>query len=55
MDQRYPDRDLFVTNREMKMAGDFVHKACFVCVDRGFRETAIALPKTDVDVGLPPP
>ena len=25
------------------MAGDFVYKGCFVCVDRGFRETAIAI------------
>jgi hypothetical protein len=54
-DERYPARDLFITNREMKMAGDFVYKACFVCVDRGLRETAIALPKSDVDLGLPPP
>ena len=52
-DERYPSRDLFITQREMKMAGDFVYKACFVCVDRGFRETAIALPKSDVDLGLP--
>lgn len=55
LDERYPLRDLFVTNREMKMAGDFVYKGCFVCVDRGIRETAIALPKSDIDVGLPPP
>ena len=54
LDERYPPRDLFVTNREMKMAGDFVYKGCFVCVDRGFRETAIALPKGDVELGLPP-
>jgi hypothetical protein len=54
VDERYPARDLFVTNREMKMAGDNVYKACFVCVDRGFRETAIVLPKSDVELGLPP-
>ena len=54
MDARYPDRDLFITNREMKMAGDFVYKACFVCVDRGLRETAIVLPKADIELGLPP-
>jgi hypothetical protein len=54
LDEPYPPRDLVVTNREMKMAGDFVYKGCFVCVDRGFRETAIALPKGDVDLGLPP-
>jgi hypothetical protein len=55
LDERYPARDLFITNREMKMAGDFVYKGCFVCVDRGIRETAIALPKSDIDLGLPPP
>jgi len=55
VDERYPERDLFITNREMKMAGDNVYKACFVCVDRGFRETAIVLAKSDVDLGLPPP
>ncbi len=54
VDDRYPKRDLFVTNREMKMGSDNVFKACFVCVDRGFRETAIVLPKGDVELGLPP-
>lgn len=54
VDERYPVRELFITNREMKMGNDNVYKACFVCVDRGFRETAIVLPKTDVDLGLPP-
>ena len=54
VDERYPARDVFVTNREMKMAGDNVYKACFVCVDRGYRETAIVLPKSDVELGLPP-
>lgn len=54
VDERYPDRDLFITNREMKMGSDNVFKACFVCVDRGFRETAIVLPKGDVELGLPP-
>ena len=53
-DTPYPARDVFVTNREMKMAQDSVFKACFVCVDRGFKETAIALPKGDVEAGLPP-
>jgi len=55
VDERYPARDLFITNREMKMGSDNVYKACFVCVDRGLRETAIVLPKADVDLGLPPP
>ena len=54
VDERYPARDLFITNREMKMGSDNVYKACFVCVDRGFRETAIVLVKSDVDLGLPP-
>lgn len=54
VDERYPERDLFITNREMKMAGDNVSKACFVCVDRGFRETAIVIAKSDADLGLPP-
>jgi len=54
VDEPYPPRDVFVTNRELKMGSDNVFKACFVCVDRGFRETAIALPKSDVELGLPP-
>lgn len=54
VDAPYPLRDLFVSAREMKMAQDDVFKACFVCVDRGLRETAIALPKADVEAGLPP-
>lgn len=54
LDAPYPLRDLFITSREMKMASDDVYKACFVCVDRGLRETAIALPKEDVEAGLPP-
>jgi hypothetical protein len=54
VDERYPDRDLFITLREMKMGNDNVFKACFVCVDRGLRETAIVLPKSDVELGLPP-
>ena len=54
VDEPYPRRDVFVTSREMKMAQDNVLKACFVCVDRGYRETAIVLPKSDVELGLPP-
>ena len=54
LDAPYPPRDLFITAREMKMAQDDVFKGCFVCVDRGLRETAIALPKADVEAGLPP-
>ena len=54
LDEPYPDRDLFLTQRELKMGYDNVVKACFVCVDRGFKENAILLPKSDVELGLPP-
>jgi hypothetical protein len=54
IDEPYPLREVFVTNRELKMNQDNVFKACFVCVDRGLRETAIALPKADVELGLAP-
>ena len=54
VDAPYPPRDLFVTAREMKMGQDNVYKGCFVCVDRGFKETAIVLPKNEVELGLPP-
>ena len=53
LDARYPPRQLFVTNREMKMGYEDVYKACFVCVDQGRKETAIALPKADIEAGLP--
>jgi hypothetical protein len=55
LDAPYPPRELFVTNREMKMGYDDVLKACFVCVDSGLKEKAIALPKADIEAGLPPP
>ncbi len=54
VDAPYPPRELFITSREMKMGYDNVYKACFVCVDRGRKETAIVLPKSDLEVGLPP-
>jgi hypothetical protein len=54
LDAPYPPRDLFITHREMKMGYENVYKACFVCVDRGKKETAIALPKAEVEAGLPP-
>ena len=54
VDQPYPLRDVFVTNREMKMGYDDVYKACFVCVDRGLKETAITLSKAEIAAGLPP-
>ena len=54
VDEPYPRRDVFVTDREIKMGQDDVFKACFVCVDRGTKETAIVLPKNDIELGLPP-
>ena len=54
IDAPYPPRQIFITNREMKMGYDDVFKACFVCVDQGRKETAIALPKGDIELGLPP-
>jgi hypothetical protein len=54
VDEPYPRRDVFVTNRELKMSQDNVFKACFVCVDKGFRETAIVLPMDEIELGLPP-
>jgi hypothetical protein len=54
IDEPYPRRDVFVTNREMKMGYENVYKACFVCVDGGLRENAISLPKDQIETGLPP-
>ncbi len=54
LDASYPRREVFVTNRELKMGYDNVYKACFVCVDQGRKETAIALPKAELEAGLPP-
>ncbi len=54
MDEPYPPRNVFVTNREMKMGYENVYKACFVCVDRGLRENAISMPKDQIETGLPP-
>jgi hypothetical protein len=53
LDAPYPRREVFVTNREMKMGYDAVYKACFVCVDQGLKETAIALDKGEIEAGLP--
>jgi hypothetical protein len=54
LDAPYPPRQIFITNREMKMGYDDVFKACYVCVDQGKKENAIALPKADIEAGLPP-
>jgi hypothetical protein len=53
-DEPYPPRNVFITKREMKMGYEVVYKACFVCVDRGLSENAIALPKDQIETGLPP-
>ena len=54
LDAPYPRRQVFVTNREMKMGYDDVYKACFVCVDQGLKEMAITLSKGEIAAGLPP-
>jgi hypothetical protein len=54
VDEPYPPREIFVTGREIKMPQDDAYKACFVCVDRGFKETAIVISKADIELGLPP-
>jgi hypothetical protein len=38
----------------MKMGYDHVLKGCFVCVDMGIKEKAIALPKEEIEAGLAP-
>ena len=53
LDAPYPKRELFITNRELKMGYENVYKACFVCVDQGRKETAIILPKAEIEAGLP--
>jgi len=54
LDEPYPRREVFVTNRELKMGYENVFKACFVCVDQGRKENAIVLSKSDIETGLPP-
>ena len=44
-----PPREIFVTNAELKMGYENVYKACFLCVDRGRKEKAFAIPKSDLD------
>ena len=53
VDERYPPRDMFITSRELKMGYENVFKGCFVCVDRGLSENAIAIPKDHIQAGLP--
>ena len=54
VDAPYPEREVFITNREMKMGYDDVLKGCFVCVDMGIKEQAIAIPKEEIEAGLAP-
>ena len=54
LDEPYPRREVFVTNRELKMGYENVFKACYVCVDQGRKENAIVLPKSEIETGLPP-
>jgi len=54
LDAPYPLREMFITNRELKMGYESVYKACYVCVDRGLKETAIVLLKADLEAGLTP-
>ena len=44
-----PPREIFVTRAELKMGYENVYKACFLCVDRGHREKAFAIPKSDLE------
>lgn len=44
-----PPREIFVTRAELKMGYENVYKACFLCVDRGRKEKAFAIPKTDLE------
>lgn len=53
LDAPYPLREMFITTRELRMGYESVYKACYVCVDRGLKETAIVLPKADLEAGLP--
>lgn len=48
-DPRLPPREIFVTNAELKMGYENVYKACFLCVDRGRKEKAFAIPKSDLE------
>ena len=44
-----PPRHVFVTGAELKMGYENVYKACFLCVDRGRKEKAFAVPKSDLE------
>ncbi len=42
-------RDVFVTKAELGMGYDTIFKACFLCVDRGRKEKAFAIPASDLE------
>jgi len=44
-----PARDVFVTKAELGMGYDNIFKACFLCVDRGRKEKAFAIPTSDLE------
>jgi len=44
-----PGREIFVTNAEIAMGYDPIYKACFLCVDRGRKEKAFAIPLDDLE------
>lgn len=48
-DRRKPAREIFVTKSELAMGYDPIYKACFLCVDRGRKEKAFAIPASDLE------
>ena len=44
-----PSREIFVTKAELGMGYDPIYKACFLCVDRGRKEKAFAIPLSDIE------
>jgi len=48
-DAEKPPREVFVTRSELAMGYDPIYKACFLCVDRGRKEKAFAIPASDLE------
>jgi hypothetical protein len=48
-DESKPSREVFVTRSELAMGYDPIYKACFLCVDRGRKEKAFAIPTSDLE------
>ena len=48
-DRAKPPREIFVTRAEIAMGYDPIYKACFLCVDRGRKEKAFAIPLSDIE------